>query len=246
MPCRNGTTSRRGSRKGNGDTDQARMRHRADEVAKTDMSRGLTPDMSQKDAPPRPRLSASDMSGGQAPKEPAAAPCRVAAVRPRPPVAWRALLPVAAGQLALLVALGNRYGYHRDELYFVQAAKHPAFGYDDQPPLTPLLGRASAAIFGDDPRGLRVVSAIAAALVVLLVSLIARELGAGRTGQLVVAVTAAVSGLLAVGHILSTTTFDFLAWVAIAWLVALILAGGDERLWLAVGLVAGVGLENKD
>src|SRR5207253_8151048 len=108
-------------------------------------------------------------------------------------VAWTAILPLAVAELALLVATGDRYGYHRDELYFIQAAKHPALGYDDQPPLTPLLGRLSAAVFGNDPRGLRVASALATALLVVLVALIARELGAGRRGQFVAGAATAAS-----------------------------------------------------
>ena len=74
--------------------------------------------------------------------------------RRRPPVAWSYVLPVAAAELLLLVATANRYGYHRDELYFRVAARHPAWGYDDQPALTPLIGRFSEWAFGGDPRGL--------------------------------------------------------------------------------------------
>ena len=139
----------------------------------------------------------------------------------RPPVAWSLVLPVAAAELALLVATANRYGYHRDELYFRVAAKHPAWGYDDQPALTPLLGRLSEWAFGDDPRGLRVVSAVAIAIVVVLVALIARELGAGRAGQAIAALATAASGAaMAVGHLLSTTTFDILVWVTVVLLVS--------------------------
>ena len=167
--------------------------------------------------------------------------------RPRSPVAWSLVLPVAAAELLLLVATGNRYGYHRDELYFRVAARHPAWGYDDQPALTPLLGRFSEWVFGADPRGLPVrLRPIAVALVVVLVALIARELGAGRTGQAVAALaTAASAAAMAVGHLLSTTTFDVLVWVTVVLLVARILGGGDTRQWLLVGLVAGIGLENK-
>ena len=156
------------------------------------------------------------------------------------------VLPVAAAEFLLLVVTSNRYGYHRDELYFRVAARHPAWGYDDQGALTPLVGRFSEWLFGADPRGLRMLSAVAMALVVVLVALIARELGAGVAGQAVAALaTAASAAAMAVGHLLSTTTFDVLVWVAMVYVVARILGGGDERQWLLVGLVAGIGLENK-
>jgi 4-amino-4-deoxy-L-arabinose transferase-like glycosyltransferase len=156
------------------------------------------------------------------------------------------VLPVAAAEFLLLVVTSNRYGYHRDELYFRVAARHPAWGYDDQPALTPLVGRFSEWMFGADPRGLRMLSAVAMALVVVLVALIARELGAGAAGQAVAALaTAASAAAMAVGHLLSTTTFDVLVWVTLVHVVTRILGGGDARQWLLVGLVAGIGLENK-
>src|SRR5262249_52452958 len=68
---------------------------------------------------------------------------RVSLSSPRPPVAWRAVVPVAVAQFAVLLALANRYGYHRDELYFRVAARHPSVAYEDQGALTPLLGRLS-------------------------------------------------------------------------------------------------------
>ena len=52
--------------------------------------------------------------------------------------------------------------------------------------------------------------------------------------------------LLGAAHLLSTTTFDLLAWALILWLVVRILRTGVDRLWLVVGLVAGVGLLDND
>src|SRR4026209_1141359 len=124
--------------------------------------------------------------------------------RLRSPVAWSLALPGAAAELLLLVAFANRYGYHRDELYFRVAARHPAAAYDDQGALTPLIGRLGEGRFGETPRGLRVLSAVIASFVVVLVALIARELGARAAGQVVAAAGAGASAyVLAVGHLLT-------------------------------------------
>lgn len=128
-------------------------------------------------------------------------------------VAWSAgLAPLArsplivAGSVAVvLLLLAGRYGYHRDEVYFRVAGQHLGWGYVDQGPVTPLLARVQTALFGDSVVALRVWPAMVAAAVVLLMALIAREVGAGRRGQLWAAAVAATSpGVLLAGHLLST------------------------------------------
>jgi 4-amino-4-deoxy-L-arabinose transferase-like glycosyltransferase len=93
--------------------------------------------------------------------------------------------------------------------------------------------------------GLRLPSVLAAALIVLLTGLLAREMGGGRGAQLLAAASMAVSAvLLAVAHLLSTTTYDLLAWTALSWLLVRSLRDGGP-VWLAAGAVAGLALQNK-
>ncbi len=160
-------------------------------------------------------------------------------------LAGRELLVLGGVVTAVLLGVAAGYGPHRDELYFLRAGAELGWGYADQPPLTPLLAHALDVVFDGSLVGLRAPSALIAGLVVVLTGLIARELGAGRGAQLLAAGAMAVSAfLLAVGHLLSTSTLDLLVWTALSWLIVRgVRVGGP--IWLAVGLVAGIGLENK-
>jgi hypothetical protein len=151
---------------------------------------------------------------------------------------WHPAVATAIVTGLVLLAVSGRYGYHRDELYFLAAARHPAFGYPDQPPLTPLLARlfdtGSLVV-------LRLPSDLMAATVVLLTGFMAERLGARRSGQWFASGATALTGLvLGIGHLLSTATTELLGWVLITYLALRVLQGGDRRLWLLVGLVGGV------
>ncbi|MGH3721002.1 MAG: hypothetical protein ACRDRI_19580 [Pseudonocardiaceae bacterium] len=126
----------------------------------------------------------------------------------RSPIARLGLISVVVA--VVLVVTAGGYGFHRDELYFLRAGSELAFGYVDQPPLTPLLAHTLDVVFRGSLVGLRVPSALMSGLVVLVTGLIAREFGAAGDAQLLAA------GCMAVGSVL-----------------------------LLVGLVAGIGLENK-
>src|SRR5919197_5361322 len=175
----------------------------------------------------------------------------------RPPIAWRWLGLLTAAFAVLEIATSDRYGYHRDELYCITISGHPAFGYVDGPPLVPLLAHALDAISGHSLVWLRVPAALAGALVVLVTGLIAREFGGGPGEQLLAAGAMAASGLtLGTSHMMSTTTFDLLAWTVLLWLVVRALREppheiapqrtlhdfvgnpGAGPVWLLVGLVA--------
>ena len=158
----------------------------------------------------------------------------------------RRVAAVGAVVFAALLAVATRYGFHRDELYFLECARHLQGSYVDQPVLTPLLGWVSLKLFGVSLLGLRMWPALSAWAVVVIAGLTAREFGGGRRAQLLAAVAAAtMPALLGADHLFGPTAFDLLAWAALALVAARIGRTGDTRWWLAGGLVLGLGLANK-
>ncbi len=63
------------------------------------------------------------------------------------PFDWRVIW-VGGIVFAVLMALSARYGFDRDELYFLDGARHLQASYVDQPVLGPLLAWVSLKLFG--------------------------------------------------------------------------------------------------
>jgi hypothetical protein len=158
---------------------------------------------------------------------------------------WRIAGPAAAAMVALILTSG-RYGYHRDELYFMAAGAHFAWGYPDQPLLTPLLAHAMDWLDPGSLTVLRLPAIMIAGVTTVTTGLMARELGGGRRAQLIAASCWAVGALcLVTGHFLTTTTVDVGATAVVCLFLVRLLRTGDLRLWLPAGFALGIGLLNK-
>jgi len=75
--------------------------------------------------------------------------------------------------------IGERYGVHRDEMYFVACGRQLAAGYVDHPPLVPALARAACALGSCDVGSLRLPSLIGRIATVVLAIALVRRLGGG-------------------------------------------------------------------
>ncbi len=155
-------------------------------------------------------------------------------------------LAAAAVLVAVTAPFMSRYGWDRDELYFLTAAHHLAFGYVDFPPLIAAVGWIVDQLAPNSQLALRIVSLAAGAGTVILVAFIARELGGGRRAQGIAALAWALTPyILGSASIFHPTWLDALAWVGFLYVAVRLLVREDLRLWLVLGLIAGVGLEAK-
>jgi hypothetical protein len=159
------------------------------------------------------------------------------------------------GDAALLVYLalvtvivhmlvGQRYGFHRDELATLDDARHLAWGYVAYPPVTPFFGRLSLILFGATLPGFRLFAALAQAVALVLTGLMAKEMGGGRGAQLVAAF-AGVPFCLGGGALMQYVSFDYLCWVLTAYFMVRLLMSDDPRWWLAIGASIGFGMLSK-
>jgi 4-amino-4-deoxy-L-arabinose transferase-like glycosyltransferase len=155
----------------------------------------------------------------------------------------RRVLAVGAVVFAILTALSTRYGFQRDELYFLDCARHLQLSYVDQPGLAPFLARVSLDLFGVSAAGMRIWSSLAAFGTVVVGGLTARELGGGRRAQLLAATGVATSpALWGSAHVANTTSYMVLGVAGLACVVARIGRTGEVRWWALGGVVLGLGV----
>jgi hypothetical protein len=151
------------------------------------------------------------------------------------------LLCIGAGTLLVHVLAAGRYGFNRDELAILEDARHLAWGYVAYPPLTSFFGRLALTLFGTSLVGFRFFSALVQAISVVLTGCMAKDMGGGRTAQ-VVAACASIPFSLGVGALMQYMTFDYFAWVLAAFFLVRLFETSNPRYFLLVGASIGLGM----
>ncbi len=157
-------------------------------------------------------------------------------------IAW--LLAAAAVLLQMLT--NGRYGYFRDELYFLACSDHLAWGYVDFAPLVALLARISRFVLGDSLHAIRALPALAQGAQIVITGLITRELG-GKRFAVFLSCLAVLFAPVILGNAtrLSMNPFEPLFWMGAVYFLLRAINLNEPKLLLATGVLLGVGLENK-
>ncbi len=148
--------------------------------------------------------------------------------------------------LEMLPTLGGTYRYFSDEFYFVACARHPAFGYVDQPPLMPWILYLNLKLLGTSLPALRLLPALCDAALIFLAGTMARKLGGGRYAQVLASFSVLIAPtLLILCSFFSMNAFEPVLWAGITSVFITILKADRPRLWLWIGGLMGVALLNK-
>src|SRR5215470_15439235 len=190
----------------------------------------------------QPGGSTASTPQSPAPGVPPARPASASRTDRIPVLAW----VIGTAFAAVELVASSRYGFQQDELYFITAGRHLAFGYVDQPPLVPLLTRITD-ILGVSPTAVRIIPALAGGAVVVMAARLAALFGAGRFGRVFAALaTACTPIVIGATHIGNTTPLDLAAWAVVLLCVTTALLRHRPHWWLGAGAAAGAGLENNN
>jgi 4-amino-4-deoxy-L-arabinose transferase-like glycosyltransferase len=154
---------------------------------------------------------------------------------------------IALADFIFHMLIAGNYGYFRDELYYIVAGQHLAFGYVDFPPAIAVLAALMNFIAKDSLVSIHVIPALAASLTVFLAGKIAQEFGGGAKAQVLAAVATMFSASFAVASLFTPDALDMLWWTLLAYLLVLIIKrdNKDRKLWILFGAIAGIGLMTK-
>jgi Dolichyl-phosphate-mannose-protein mannosyltransferase len=157
-------------------------------------------------------------------------------------IAWA----LAAMGVLLQMATNGRYGYFRDELYFLATSDHLAFGYVDFAPLSSLILHVSRVLFGESQHAIRFFPALALGGNILITGLITGELGGKRFATFLGCLSALLSPVI-IGNAtrFSMNPFEPLFWMGSIYFLLRAINLDDPRKLVWCGVLIGLGLENK-
>ncbi len=157
-------------------------------------------------------------------------------------IAWL----LAAIAVLLQMATNGRYGYFRDELYYLALSHHLDWGFVDLAPLAPLTLRVTRSLLGDSLHAIRLLPALSQGAEILLTGLIVRELGGKRFAMLLACLSVLVAPVvLANSNRFSMNAFEPLFWMGSVYCLLLAINRSQPELLVWCGVLVGLGLENK-
>src|SRR5580704_18436616 len=148
---------------------------------------------------------------------------------------------LAAVAVALQMATNGRYGYFRDELYYLALSHHLNWGYVDLAPMSPLMAYIGRVLFGDSLRAIRLLPALALGVEILITGLITRELGGKRFAVFLSCLAVLLAPvILANAGRFSMNPFEPVFWMGAIYFLLLAINHDRPQFLVWVGVLVGL------
>jgi hypothetical protein len=153
------------------------------------------------------------------------------------------LLYIAMTTTICHLLIGGNYGFFIDELYTLACSRNVSLAFVDIPPVAPTLLSLSTALFGDSLFAIHILPSIFSGVMVILVGLMAKELGGKRLAILLAGIAAAfVPVWMALGSLFTYDFLDQFTLVMLFFALIKLLKTENPKWWLLIGAIAGFGL----
>jgi hypothetical protein len=140
----------------------------------------------------------------------------------------------------------NTLGFHRDELLYLALGKHLSAGYWSNPPLIGFISYLSQLLPGKTLFSLRLLPALAGAVLIVITGLMTREMGGKRYAQVLACFSLAISLLfMRAFSMFQPVCFDILFWSVILYFFLRYINTRKPLYLMLVGVAFGIGFLNK-
>jgi hypothetical protein len=156
------------------------------------------------------------------------------------------IIGLALLKLAIHFWTNTNYELHRDTYLYLALADHPDWGYISVPPLTPMLGKLTMALFGDSAFAIGFFPALIGAIAVMVIAMIVKELG-GKSWAILLAGAAFMlsPAFLRSNTFLQPVSLDQFSWLFSGYFIVKLVQSQKPRYWIHLGILWGLAFLNK-
>jgi len=166
-------------------------------------------------------------------------------MKPSHPTAWL-IIGLACFNVGLHLVFHNTLGYHRDELLYFTLGQHPALGYASVPPLIGWIATFVATSLGYSLFAVRLVPALFSGVMVILTTLITRELGGKNYAQVLAAIALICTPFsLRTFYLFQPVFLDLTFWTLLLYLTLRYINTVDGKYLIGMGAASGLAMLNK-
>lgn len=161
-------------------------------------------------------------------------------------IEWKYILAFSLIKLLIHLFTYSNYELHRDAYLYYAQSEHLAWGFVAVPPSIAFIGKIATTIFGNTTFGLRFFPALIGAFNLIIIGLMAKELGGKKKAIILASLAYLLSpAYLHTNALFQPVSFNHFYWLLSGYLFLLLIKRNNPKIWLWIGVVFGLAFLNK-